>query len=169
MGGKPREYFDDAVRGGFETARSHASRDLVLRSRGDMADGSVVDGIAAIHAVRQNPIREKPLHESIDELVDQSVAGNEENAFVFVGLVGESHVLRVCWFGGKRRKSVPAYFVISISHWMPAIWKRGRTRWLKTCWASPLPPCGLRITRTRLNRISFSGINIRFGSYEIRR
>ena len=49
FGSGNRDYFDDAVGGRFVAVGPDATRDLVLCPRGYVADGRVVDRVAAVH------------------------------------------------------------------------------------------------------------------------
>ena len=49
FGSGNRDYFDDAVGGRFVAVGPDAACDLVLCPRGYVADGRVVDSVAAVH------------------------------------------------------------------------------------------------------------------------
>ena len=88
-------HLDDTIRGRFIAGCPNSARNLVLGSRGHVANGRVVDRVAAVNAENQADFWHLPLHQAVDELVHQSVARHQQNALVLVRLVCDGHVLGV--------------------------------------------------------------------------
>ena len=90
-----RNHLDDAIRSRLITRRPDSARNLVLGAGGHVTDGRVVDRVATVHATNQPDFWNAPFHQTIHELVHESISRDEENALVLVGLVRDRHVLCV--------------------------------------------------------------------------